>query len=136
MWFILIAPPAYIYQDFTCKLKYKKYSLILARSRTINHINSINHYQISLSGHINNLHNTCFWSLVQEGNLTPQEADKRIKVHVFKLRISELTFVIFGVGVFHMFRFPSPIYTIFDPVMHPTPGGGTHIYVQYRYVPR
>ncbi|KAL8293737.1 hypothetical protein RQP46_000438 [Phenoliferia psychrophenolica] len=30
--------------------------------------------------HINNMYNTCFWSLVQEGGMTEQEAHKELKV--------------------------------------------------------
>lgn len=31
-------------------------------------------------GHINNLQNTSFWKLVQDGGLTPNEAQKRLEV--------------------------------------------------------
>lgn len=34
----------------------------------------------SLSGHINNLYNTVFWTLVQEGKLTNSQAEDRLKV--------------------------------------------------------
>ena len=30
-------------------------------------------------GHINNMYNTCFWSFVQTGGMTPHEAQQRLK---------------------------------------------------------
>jgi tRNA(His) guanylyltransferase len=29
--------------------------------------------------HINNLYNTCFWALVNQGNMTPKEAEERLR---------------------------------------------------------
>lgn len=34
----------------------------------------------SLPGHINNLYNTVFWTLVQKGRLTTAQAEERLKV--------------------------------------------------------
>ena len=35
---------------------------------------------LGLSGHINNLYNTVFWTLVQKGGLTTAQAEDRLKV--------------------------------------------------------
>ncbi len=35
---------------------------------------------VCLSGHINNLYNTVFWTLVQKGGLTTAQAEDRLKV--------------------------------------------------------
>ncbi len=35
---------------------------------------------LCLSGHINNLYNTVFWTLVQKGGLTTTQAEDRLKV--------------------------------------------------------
>lgn len=37
---------------------------------------------LCLSGHINNLYNTVFWTLVQKGGLTTAQAEDRLKVRV------------------------------------------------------
>lgn len=37
-------------------------------------------YIIFISGHINNLYNTCFWKLIQDKGLTPAESQERLKV--------------------------------------------------------
>ncbi|TGZ74938.1 hypothetical protein CRM22_000659 [Opisthorchis felineus] len=34
---------------------------------------------IGVLGHVNNLYNTCFWKLVQEGSLTTTEAEERLR---------------------------------------------------------
>lgn len=33
-----------------------------------------------LAGHINNLYNTTFWALIQQGGMTNQEAEKALAV--------------------------------------------------------
>lgn len=38
------------------------------------------HVFLCLSGHINNLYNTVFWTLVQRGGLTTTQAEDRLKV--------------------------------------------------------
>ena len=42
-------------------------------------------------GHINNLYNTTFWALIQQGQRTPQEAEKELTVsgavHQPKIRV-------------------------------------------------
>jgi len=39
---------------------------------------------LCLSGHINNLYNTVFWTLVQKGGLTTAQAEDRLKVRAEK----------------------------------------------------
>lgn len=39
----------------------------------------------TLAGHINNLYNTVFWSLVQKSGLTPVQAQKRLQVRNRKI---------------------------------------------------
>lgn len=41
---------------------------------------SIKNYSVYVLGHINNLYNTVFWTLVQKGGLTTTEAEDRLKV--------------------------------------------------------
>lgn len=43
-----------------------------------------------LAGHINNLYNTTFWSLIQQGGMTNQEAEKTLAVCSFSLHGDEL----------------------------------------------
>ena len=47
--------------------------------------------------HINNLYNTCFWALVQDGNLSNSEAEKRLK-GTFSADKNEILFAEFGVN--------------------------------------
>lgn len=47
----------------------------------------------SLSGHINNLYNTVFWTLVQKGQLTTTQAEDRLKVKRNLFQISVGFFV-------------------------------------------
>ncbi|XP_063683721.1 uncharacterized protein LOC134818207 [Bolinopsis microptera] len=47
--------------------------------------------------HINNLYNTCFWALVQDGNLSNSEAEKRLK-GTFSADKNEILFAKFGVN--------------------------------------
>ena len=45
--------------------------------RPVSHIWTLGEY---VSGHINNLYNTVFWTLVQRGGLTTTQAEDRLKV--------------------------------------------------------
>lgn len=36
--------------------------------------------RLILAGHINNLYNTTFWALIQQGDMTNQEAEKALAV--------------------------------------------------------
>lgn len=36
--------------------------------------------RLILAGHINNLYNTTFWALIQQGGMTNQEAEKALAV--------------------------------------------------------
>jgi len=37
-------------------------------------------YRVEIPGHINNLYNTTFWALVQQGGLSAKEAEKELMV--------------------------------------------------------
>ncbi|XP_072177429.1 probable tRNA(His) guanylyltransferase [Diadema setosum] len=47
--------------------------------------------------HINNLYNTCFWTLVQEGNCSPKEAEEKLRGTVAGEK-NELLFSQFGIN--------------------------------------
>ncbi|KAI8479774.1 tRNA-histidine guanylyltransferase 1-like [Branchiostoma belcheri] len=47
--------------------------------------------------HINNLYNTCFWALVQQGGMTNTQAEERIR-HTFSADKNEILFSEFGIN--------------------------------------
>lgn len=47
--------------------------------------------------HINNLYNTCFWTLIQQGDCSPKEAEKRLRTTVSGEK-NELLFSQFGIN--------------------------------------
>ncbi|XP_035673386.1 probable tRNA(His) guanylyltransferase [Branchiostoma floridae] len=47
--------------------------------------------------HINNLYNTCFWALVQQGGMTNKQAEERIR-HTFSADKNEILFSEFGIN--------------------------------------
>jgi tRNA(His) 5'-end guanylyltransferase len=49
------------------------------------------------SGHINNLYNTTFWALVQQGGMDPQEATQRLS-GTFSADKNEILFKEFGIN--------------------------------------
>lgn len=49
--------------------------------------------RLILAGHINNLYNTTFWALIQQGGMTNQEAEKALAVcdvAIIKTNISDM----------------------------------------------
>jgi tRNA(His) 5'-end guanylyltransferase len=36
-------------------------------------------------GHINNLYNTTFWALIQQGGMEPKEAEKELAVNIIPI---------------------------------------------------